>query len=266
MTYTFPLEGDRLVRLDFPVIVEFTGPADPEGFSFALSPDPGGWQEKWENGNRRVKLIPSAGFARGTRYEARIKAVKEAKEHVFSFFVSGPDSVALIDEAEEKKILTRDGAWIYRMEALFEPEKLPEAYQSSTPIRCGTPVFNRFSRDAGSLGKDTLERLSPYLVRPGEPGSVFEGDGEDAEAGRSFSAGPAEAADRPSGYTYSAKCSRAPITVWSGRKNAAKARRARDLVDSHDMYSRFKSLMGKEPPRDGGSAENRKNPDDRLDI
>jgi len=32
------------------------------------------------------------------------------------------------------------------------------------------------------------------------------------------------------------------------------------------MYSRFKSLMGKDPPGDGGSAENRKNPDDRLDI
>jgi hypothetical protein len=40
VTYTFPLEGDRLVRLDFPVIVEFTGPADPEGFSFALFPIP----------------------------------------------------------------------------------------------------------------------------------------------------------------------------------------------------------------------------------
>ncbi len=266
VTYTFPLEGDRLVRLDFPVIVEFTGPADPEGFSFALFPDPGGWQEKWENGNRRVKLIPSAGFARGTRYEARIKSVKEAKEHVFSFFVSGPDSVALIDEAEEKKILTRDGAWIYRMEALFEPEKLPEAYQSSTPIRCGTPVFNRFSRDAGSLGKDTLERLSPYLVRPGEPGSVFEGDGEDAEAGRSFSAGPAEAADRPSGYSYSAKCTRAPVTVWSGPKNAVKARRVRDLVDSHDMYGKFLDLMGKRPPDDNGEAGNSTNPDGRLDI
>lgn len=58
---TFPREGETLVRLDFPVVVEFTGPADPEGFSFALSPDPGGWQEKWEKGNRRVKLAPSGG-------------------------------------------------------------------------------------------------------------------------------------------------------------------------------------------------------------
>jgi len=55
--------------------------------------------------------------------------------------------------------------------------------------------------------------------------------------------------------------------VWSGPKNAAKARRARDLVDSHNMYNRFKSLMGgKEPPGDGGAAGNRTNPDDRLDI
>ena len=263
---TFPGEGETLVRRDFQVIVEFSGRAEPEEFSFSISPDPGGWQKTWENGNRRVKLTTPAGFARGTRYEARVKAEKEGKEHVFSFFVSGPDSVALIDEAEEKKILTRDEAWLHRMEALFEPEKLPEAYRSSTPIRCGTPVFNRFSRDSGSLEKETLERLGPYLLRPGEPGSVFEGDGDDEEVSGSFSASPAEAVKRPSGYSYSAKCSRAPITVWSGRKNAAKARRARDLVDSHDMYSRFKSLMGKEPPRDGGSAENRKNPDDRLDI
>ena len=263
---TFPGEEEMLVRQDFQVIVEFSGRAEPEEFSFSISPDPGGWQQMWENGNRRVRLITPAGFAGGMRYEARVRAEKEGKEHVFSFFVSGPDSVTLIDEAEEKKILTRDEAWAHRMEALFEPEKLPESYRSSTPIRCGTPVFNRFSRDAGSLEKETLERLEPYLLRPGEPGSVFEGDGDDEEVGRSFSASPAEAVERPSGYTYSAKCSRAPITVWSGRKSAAKARRARDILDSHDMYSRFKSLMGKDPPGDGGSAENRKNPDDRLDI
>lgn len=163
-------------------------------------------------------------------------------------------------------ILTLDEAWIYRMKALFEPEKLSEAYQSSAPIRCGTSVFNRFSREAGSLGKDALERLSPYLLRPGEPGSVFEGDGDDEENGRSFSASPAEAADRPSRYIFSAKCTRAPVTVWSGPKNAAKVRRARDLVDSHDMYNRFKSLMGKEPSQDGGAPGNSTNPDDRLDI
>lgn len=263
---TFPREGETIVRQNFPVIVEFSGRTVPENFSFSVSPDPGGWQEKWESGNRRVKLIPSAGFARGTLYEARIKAEKEAKEHVFSFFVSGPDSIALIDEAEEKKILTRDEAWPHRMEALFEPVKLPEAYRSPAPIRCGTPVFTRLSQDAGLLEKETLERLSPYLVRPGEPGSVFEDDGDAEEVGRGFSASPAEAANRPSGYYYKAECLKAPITVWSGRKNAAKARRARDILDSHDMYSRFKSLMGKAPPGDGGSAENRKNPDDRLDI
>jgi len=180
---TFPGEEEMLVRQDFQVIVEFSGRAEPEEFSFSISPDPGGWQQMWENGNRRVRLISSAGFAGRTRYEARVRAEKEGKEHVFSFFVSGPDSVALIDEAEEKKILTRDEARAHRMEALFEPEKLPEAYRSPTPIRCGTPVFTRLSQDAGLLEKETLERLRPYLVRPGEPGSVFEDDGDD-EAGR----------------------------------------------------------------------------------
>ncbi len=266
----FPQDGERLTRMYFPLVIKFSGPVDREAFSFKVSPDPGGWDTIWRNGMREVKIVTSGGFDRNTRYRVDLKFAMDGPACSFSFFVSGPDSINLIDEAEKEGILSFDEAWILRIRALFDTSGLPPEYSSGTPLICGTPVLDRFFRESEDLKGETLEQLTPYLEIPKTSQNRLETrDTGETSSTRAIAAAWASPAgdpsdDRPAAHTYSAPCRKAPVVVWSLPRDALKARKARDMLDQYDMYNEFKKLMGREPPKDTG--QERLARDHRLDV
>lgn len=267
---TFPRNAGILKKMDFPLVIKFSGPVDREVFSFKVSPDPGGWDTIWRNGMREVKIVTSGGFGRNTMYRVDLRLSVDGPVYSFSFFVSGPDSISLIDEAETEGELSYDEAWILRIRALFDTSGLPPEYSSGTPLICGTPVLDRFFRESENLKEETLEQLTPYLEIPKTSQNHLETkdtrDTSSAMAIASAWASPADdpSDDRPATHTYSAPCRKAPVVVWSLPRDAFKARKARDMLDSYDMYNKFKKLMGREPPKDTGQEPLAR--DHRLDV
>ncbi len=202
------------------------------------------------------------------RIEEKVKEKKPepAKKDV-------PSSLALIDEDEKAGRLDKDTAWTLRFQRLFEPEKLPEKYQSPQPIKCGTSVFKAFNRERAQLKPETIDRLHPYLVRPDHPDSIFNLKENQARASRKSSSGYsnllfAQEEKRPEGMLPLDVSDK--IRLWYPRGNEGAAERARQLLNDYDMYNRFLDIMKREPPSDAlltfGDRNRDIGGDGRLDI
>lgn len=176
-------------------------------------------------------------------------------------FTSGRiTSLDLIDKDAEKNTLDIDQAWIYRMYAILTPGKLPKKYQSITPIKCGTPVFNDFIKIKHQLKSETLEILKPYLVRPTHPMSIFNRRittltkaskrSKSSSMGLLYAQRPAQNSNNT--WTY-IDC-QMNIRIWSidSDPDKQKALKVQNLLNGYDMYNKFDNLMSREPLADDG--------------
>jgi len=209
---------------------------------------------------RKTENVKNVKEEESSRIEEKVKEKKPepAKEEV-------PSSLALIAEDEKAGRLDKDTAWILRFQRLFEPEKLPQKYQSPQPIKCGTPVYKAFNREKAQLKPETIDHLHPYLVRPDHPDSIFNPKRNQARASRKPSSGYSnllfaeeEEEERPEGLLPLDVSDK--ILLWYQRGGEGTAEEARQLLIEYDMYNRFLDIMGEEPPEDD------KGGDGRLDI
>jgi len=268
-----PEDSDSLFDLSESLFAIFSKKVAESDFSFSIQPDPGGWETVWMEEGVTVELKHSNPFQAAGEYQLTVSLRDTGQSKSVKFTAYGPSSLDLIDEAEASGELDLNEAWTYRLQALFEPSKLPDQYRSPTPIVCGTPVMLDFDEVKGSLRPETLEKLEPYLVRPTDPESVFsqgnatsETSSTSSKPGFSF-VGVAYAAERPptEGW-YKAMSSKDPITVWS-RSSQGRADEVLGLIEGRDMYGEFQSLLGREPlsdlnekkadgsPNNGGEAD-----------
>ena len=261
---TSPEDGRTVRDLNRALYVRFSRAVDPSLFASAVVPDPGGWRVSWAQENRMAILKHAQPFQKGTTYVWEIRL--DMRQISLRFTALGPSSLKLIDAAEEQGVLDLDTAWTYRLQRLYEPEKLPASYQSSTPIRCGTTVWKRFKHIRSELKPETLNELKPYLVRPNHPESIYNrGSGNERSAGfRRSSSGSGllyaqekqqedlddeDLIERPENM-FSYVEWRDKIRVWYRKGGKAKARRAVYWLEKKQMYDRFKELMGNEPLSD----------------
>lgn len=267
---TYPVDSQSTRSLDQDIIVYFSRAVNPGDFSYAISPDPGEWEAIWSEGNRKVFLKHKTPFSAAEQYEMEIVVKSENLRKTIQFIAYGPSMQQKIEEDEKKGLIDFDTAWLYHLQALFEPEKLPSKYRSPTPIYCGTGIMQDFQQIADKLKPQTLLNLKPYLVRPDHPESIYANKIVPL-SDSSFNGGfhlhaLADEEERPSkGLAKDPLlCKTGPISIWYMKGHIAKAEESRDYLDMGNYYGKFKNLLGKEPLSDG-NLEN-KGRDGRLDI
>lgn len=260
---TVPRDGGFLRRLEQPVYVYFSQKISPKDFSFKFSPDPGKWNVSWRRIGKLAILEHTNPFQAGAGYQLKLVIKPAKKEKIVQFTVYGPSSLDLIAQDEKKELLDLDTAWTYRLQAIFEPYKLPSKYKSPTPVPCGTGVIRKFKRIEHKLQHETIRKLRPYLVPPSHPESIFlqeiekEGKGM---ARKTFNLIPQAFAQGrgPKKLTWEKplKCSSAPIKIWFHKGFKSQAEEARDYIDMGNFFGKFKEVMANEPLSDANEQNN----------
>jgi len=80
-----------------------------------------------------------------------------------------PPSVVLIEEAYQKGTISYETSLLYKVYSVFDPQKLPAEYHSSTPVKCATPILREVVRNWGTLSSQVKRDLAAYpalLSRP----------------------------------------------------------------------------------------------------
>ena len=80
-----------------------------------------------------------------------------------------PPSVVLIEEAYQKGRISYETSLLYKVYSIFDPPKLPAEYQSSTPGKCATPIWQEVRRNWEGLSPQVQSELAAYpalLSRP----------------------------------------------------------------------------------------------------
>jgi hypothetical protein len=80
-----------------------------------------------------------------------------------------PPSVTLIEEAHQEGRISYETSLLYKVYSIFDPQKLPPEYQSSTPGKCATPILQEVRRNWETLSPQIKSELSSYsalLSRP----------------------------------------------------------------------------------------------------
>lgn len=282
MTST-PGNGRNVFDLKQPVFISFARKVDPSDFSFRIKPDPKGWTTRWMEEGKGVVLDHANPFQAGIRYELELKLKTPSEKQTVRFRAFGPSSLDLIEADHEKGLLDLDTFWTYKLQALFEREKLPKDYKSSTPIYCGTKVMTGLSEVRSRLKPETLTALEPYLVRPTNPKSIF--------AQRLAKSNLTEAAPIRSGLGFlfageplQRPTGKAPNMLWCSKKDVnitvwtpifvAGDKTSMDpcqysasilgAIQNYHIWEGFSGLLGKTPPSDAKDADN--GGDGTLDI
>ena len=87
-----------------------------------------------------------------------------------------PPSVVLIEEAYQKGRISYETSLLYKVYSIFDPQKLPAEYRSSTPGKCATPILREVIRNWGTLSSQVKTELAAYpalLSRPSLSGPEF---------------------------------------------------------------------------------------------
>lgn len=77
-----------------------------------------------------------------------------------------PSSVILIAEAYQKGEIDYSTSVLYKVYSIFDPQKLPAEYQSTTPGKSATPILLEVKRNWQSLRPQIQDKLAPYLRIP----------------------------------------------------------------------------------------------------
>lgn len=80
-----------------------------------------------------------------------------------------PPSVVLIEEAYQQGRIGYETSLLYKAYSIFDPQKLPAEYQSSTPGKCATPILREVIRNWRTLSPHIQGELAAYpglLSRP----------------------------------------------------------------------------------------------------
>jgi hypothetical protein len=269
---TSPKDGQFIRGLERPIFVSFSREVTEENFSYSVNPDPGGWSVAWKKG-RHVVLSHANPFEPGVSYEMEVAVESEDAKMSVRFTAYGSSSLERIDKDEENGVLDLDTAWTYRLQRLYEPSKLPEKYQSPTPVKCGTWLVKKFQNIKTELNPETIQAMRPYFVRPSHPESVFTRSVKELKAATTAtkvstfaSISLPQEGDRPTDILIDPnwdgfESTKFPITVWTTLGREA-AKEAISLIDDENMWSEFEGLLGVTPPSDlnekneDGSANN----------
>ena len=271
---TNPKDGQEIFSLEQPLYVYLSHKVETDKFSFAITPDPGGWKTAWRKRGKHVILQHKNPFEQGVEYELQLQVESENLKKIIHFTAYGPSSIALIKEDEKNGVLDMDTAWTYRLQALYEPDLLPSKYKSATPLKCGSMYMEDFWNMQNDLKSSTIKKLKPYLVRPTHPDSfaskrmIKELSTNDtwsfSTISKAFARVMRPTEEHPRWKWFTIESAVYPIKVWSP-KSKQDAKAVLNEIEGYAMYYSFKDLLEREPlsdvndkPDNGG--------DEKLDI
>ncbi len=245
-----PKDGARVTSLESPIYVNFDLPPDPGQLTFKISPDQGKWEIDWASRGRQAILRPIKPFVAGRKYSLVVGLGTPESERRVSFTAFGPSSLELIDQAQKQGRITADRAWTCRLQRIFEPHRLPKEFASPTAVHDADAVVRNYFKARAELSPNTAKALDRYLKRPVDQASFYHKAYRQASPKDSLlRIGPQNAlagdSDQRPDYLFSIDCAKAPIRVWAPKKYKQKAINAKNMIDTHDMYNRFKSLLGR---------------------
>jgi len=87
-----------------------------------------------------------------------------------------PPSVVLIEEAYQKGRISYETSLLYKVYSIFDPQRLPAEYRSSTPGKCASPILKEVKRNWRTLSSQVKKELAAYpalLFRPSLSGPEF---------------------------------------------------------------------------------------------
>jgi hypothetical protein len=79
-------------------------------------------------------------------------------------------SLELVEDAIRSGVLEYSTGILYKVYVMFEPESLPQEYQSDVPSKCGTPVISEVQRNWNMLSPDDRAEIAQYIEPLGMPG------------------------------------------------------------------------------------------------
>jgi len=268
---SFPADGGRLMHLDHPVYVYLSEPVKPGQLAFAITPACGEWDVQLREQGRHAVLTHDQPFKAGQEYTLSLSVRPAGEEKKVRFTAFGPSSLEMIDAARKTGVIDENQAWTYRLQSVFEPDKLPRQFASPTPVEDADGLVRGYFRARPHLDPETARALDRYLKRPEDPESFL----FDAYAapppqslrlplpGVSTALADSPRNPRPT-LLFSIDCAKGPIKVWAPVNMKARAVDARNLFDANDMYKSFKELLGREPLKDIDDSPN--GGDDRIDV
>jgi hypothetical protein len=104
-----------------------------------------------------------------------------------------PNSGQLIADALAAGQIDLGTSLLYRAYAVFGDSRLPEAFVGSGPAEEDMALFTEIEDARATLPKAILDQLTPYLVRPDDPASVFNAGQPTQQRQRPMAAAPAPA-------------------------------------------------------------------------
>jgi hypothetical protein len=267
---TYPEDGGSLHHLDHPVYVHLSNAVQPDQLSFKVTPASGKWSIEWRSQGKQAVLNHTTPFKAGQQYKLSVTLKPDGVETNIQFTVFGPTSLQLITTAQKKGVIDINKAWTYRLQSVFEPDKLPDKFRSTTPLGDADWLIRDYMKTKPQLNPDTVNTLDRYLKRPDDPDSfLFNKYNSSSRSIRLPQLGPRQAwADNKINPRYTGgqaiDCDKGLIKIHVREHMEAKALEAKGMLDDLDMYNRFKQLLGREPR--GDKADTPNGGDKRIDI
>lgn len=267
---TYPEDGGSLRHLDHPVYVNLSNAVQPDQLSFKITPISGKWSVEWRSRGKQAVLNNTIPFKAGQEYTLSVALKPDGVEKHIKFTVFGPNSLQLITTALQKGAIDIDKAWTYRLQSLFEPDKLPGKFRSATPLKDADWLIREYFKIKPQLDPNTVKTLDRYLKRPDDPDSfLFDKYNSSSRSFRLPQLGSRKAwaddieASRPT-LLFDIDCDKGPIKIHAPMHMKAKAMDAKTKFDFHDMYNRFQQLLGSQPLKDTTDTPN--GGDHRIDV
>ncbi len=183
---------------------------------------------------------------------------------------SGPSSLELIDEALERGEIDAETALIYQVFATFGDPRLPSQYQGNDSQPSDREIAGELAERFATLSPQAKATLKPFTIPPYHAGSWWDLSRQPS--------GPGVAAYRPcdmltgidvpfyEDWEY-LDSDGGHVRIWWLAKHPEDASKARALIEVVEtIWGHLTTLMGRQPPTDGGGLRPCRGGSDRLDI
>ncbi|MFQ6106557.1 MAG: Ig-like domain-containing protein [Thermoplasmata archaeon] len=78
---TEPADNDVDIALSYPIWINFSEPMNTTSVTWTISPDPGGWTDQWQNGDKTLYLMHSTDYFQCQQYTVQVTGGKDLKDN-----------------------------------------------------------------------------------------------------------------------------------------------------------------------------------------
>ncbi|MCP3871611.1 MAG: hypothetical protein GY699_00430 [Desulfobacteraceae bacterium] len=174
-----------------------------------------------------------------------------------------PSSFSQIHEDFTAGKIDYDTATLYKTYSLFKHPDLPKKYKSDLRTRRGTTHLKELRRNWNKLSKETQDKLKPFMMNPVQKGSYYRRKDNVSQTSfirQAYADDPSLPDDFSSLFHHDA--ANGKVKIWWREGESQQALWLIEAFDTHNIYEKETSFMGRHPKSDMGTVGT----DARLDI